>query len=149
VVFFVVRHQFTCVLLNVPWMPERDVAAFITTNHLRGRLLTWFNWGQYAIWHFSPDLEVSLDGRRETVYSDAYVRDHLRLYFDPASETAFLDRLNADYAWLPGELPLSAELDRRGWFRIYSNRVSVVFARSARAVSPSPAVPGPACFPGP
>jgi len=148
-VFFVVRQQFTCVLLNVPWMPERDAAAFITTNHLSGRLLTWFNWGQYAIWHFNPDLKVSLDGRRETVYSDAYVRDHLRLYFDPESETAFLERLNADYAWLPAELPLSVDLDRRGWSRIYSSRASVVFARSARAVAPTPAVQGPACFPGP
>jgi hypothetical protein len=149
VVFFVVRHQFTCVLLNVPWMPERDVAAFITTNHLRGRLLTWFNWGQYAIWHFSPDLKVSLDGRRETVYSDAYLRDHLRLYLDPGSETAFLERLNADYAWLPAELPLTSELDRRGWQRVYSGPVSVVFARSPSTFTAPPPVQGPACFPGP
>ena len=148
-ILFAARAQFTCVLMNVPWMPEREAAAFIRDNHLQGRLLAWFNWGQYAIWHFGPALEVSLDGRRETVYSDAYVRDHLRLYYDPASETGFLERLNADYAWLPTALPLTSGLEKMGWHRVYAGPVSVVLARSGRAfTSPAP-VEGRACFPGP
>jgi hypothetical protein len=148
-VFFVIRHQFSCVLLDVPWMPEREAAAFIKSNHLQGRLLTWFNWGQYAIWHFSPQLQVSLDGRRETVYSDAYVRDHLRLYYDPDAERSLLEHLNPDYAWLPASLPLVGELDRLGWQRVYSGPVSVVFSRSTKAFTAPPPVQGPACFPGP
>ena len=69
------RDAFTCVRLDGPWMPEREAGAFIVANHLEGRLLSWFDWGQYAIWHFAPRLKVSLDGRRETVYSDALRRD--------------------------------------------------------------------------
>src|SRR5690606_14688422 len=41
-----------------------------------GRLVTFFDWGQYALWHFAPRLKVSMDGRRETVYSDARLAEH-------------------------------------------------------------------------
>ena len=82
VVFFVVRHQFTCVLLNVPWMPERDAAAVITTNHLRGRLLTW---------SIGDDMRSGISARISRCRSTAaakpsirrVLRDHLRLYSDP------------------------------------------------------------------
>jgi hypothetical protein len=40
-----------------------------------------FNWGEYVIWHAGPDVKVSMDGRRETVYSDAAYHDN-SLFFD-------------------------------------------------------------------
>ena len=61
------RRHAACVRLDGPWMPERESGAAIVANGLQGKLLTWFDWGQYAIWHFAPNLKVSLDGRRETV----------------------------------------------------------------------------------
>ena len=41
-----------------------------------GHLVTYFNWGQYALWHLGPALKVSMDGRRETVYSDRRLAEH-------------------------------------------------------------------------
>src|SRR5205823_2234256 len=56
-----------------PPMPEREAADFVASNDLHGRVLVWFDWGEYVIWHFSPRLRVSIDGRRETVYSDRLI----------------------------------------------------------------------------
>jgi hypothetical protein len=138
-----------CVRLDGPWMPEREAGAFILRNHLSGRLLAWFDWGEYAIWHFSPQLKVSIDGRRETVYSEEFVARHTRLYFNPDTEQALLQQLQADYAWLPANLPLVRALERDGWTRVFSGRVSVVLASKNVARTDSGIVPPEACFPGP
>ena len=144
------RGVFTCLRLDGPWMPEREAGAFILANRLEGRLLSWFDWGQYAIWHFAPRLKVSLDGRRETVYSDAFVAQHLKLYYEPDTSLAMLDELAPAYAWLPTNLPLSAALNRAGWRRIYTGPASIVFAREKSSLPDMKAVStatlGPACF---
>jgi hypothetical protein len=143
------RSAFTCLRLDGPWMPEREAGRFIVQNQLSGRLLTWFDWGQYAIWHFTPRLRVSLDGRRETVYSDRFVAAHLQLYFDPAAQQELLHRLAPDYAWLPAGVPLVAALERQGWSRAYAGPISVVLARNNSVTGQPGPPPSPACFPGP
>jgi hypothetical protein len=40
-----------------------------------------FNWGEYVLWHAGPRVKVSMDGRRETVYSDAAYHDNM-LFID-------------------------------------------------------------------
>src|SRR5262249_2044730 len=123
--------------------------GFIIANGLQGKLLTWFDWGQYSIWHFAPKLKVSLDGRRETVYSDRFVSQHLRLYFNPETALDVLAKLDPDYAWLPVNLQLTQTLDRLGWHRLYTGPVSVVFSRRPVSAPAAPVVSPIACFPGP
>jgi hypothetical protein len=55
-----------------------------------------FNWGEYVLWHAGPRVKVSMDGRRETVYSDATYHDN-SLFIDGVDEW---DRL---LAAAPGE----------------------------------------------
>ncbi len=143
------QRQFTCVRLDGPWMPEREAAAWIQHNRLRGRLLAWFDWGQYAIWHFAPELQVSLDGRRETVYSDAYLARHADLYYNPGGQRELLGELDADHAWLSKELPLVAALESDGWTRLFTGSKSVVLSRRAGEVTTPAPIRTPACFPGP
>ena len=143
------RSNFTCVALDGSWMPEREAGAFLVRNQFSGRMLTFFDWGEYAIWFLAPRIKVSLDGRRETVYSEAFVASHTRLYKDPASERAFLQRLAPDYAWLPTFLPLVDELEHDGWTRLYSGPVSVILAHRPVAVVAATPPTSPACFPGP
>jgi hypothetical protein len=144
------RSRFDCVRLDGPWMPEREAGAFIEAHALSGRLLTWFGWGQYLIWHDASRLRVSFDGRRETVYSASYIAHHTQLYFTPEAEEAFLASLRADYAWLPVALPLTASLERSGWQPLYRGSISTILARPSRP-APRGIVPvtGPPCFPGP
>lgn len=144
-----VRPWFGCVALDGSWMPEREAGAFLVRNQFTGRMLTFFNWGEYVIWHLGPGVQVSFDGRRETVYSEAFITSHTRLYNDPASERAFLQHLAADYAWLPASLPLVHYLEHDGWSRLYSGPVSVILARHPVAAEAATPPTAPACFPGP
>ena len=85
-------------------MPEPEAVAFLRSNGLRGRLLTWFDYGEYAIWQLTPQFRVSFDGRRETVYSERVKDAHLRFY--SGLNPAYPDEIGADYIWLPNQLPV-------------------------------------------
>jgi hypothetical protein len=129
------------------WAPEAEAVTFLRDNRLRGRLLTWFNYGEMAIWHLAPGMRVSYDGRRETVYSEAVQGAHGRFYkgLDPG----YAGRIGADYVWLPRRLPVVDRLEREGWTAVFSGSRSTVLARRAGAyVRPEPWT-GPRCFPGP
>lgn len=138
-----------CIGLDVAWAPERQAGAFIEANALKGRLLSWYDWGEYVIWHFGPSLSVSLDGRRETVYSDSLLKEHYALYDEPEQNLSTLERLNPDYAWLPTTTRLVPALEARGWARLFSGPTSVILARRpAPLITPAPPE-GVGCFPGP
>ena len=51
-----------------PLLPEREAVVFARQNGLTGRLVSYFDYGEYAIWHLAPALQVWDDGRRETIY---------------------------------------------------------------------------------
>lgn len=143
----------TCVRVDDAFSPRPGVVDFIERQGLHGRLLTWFDWGQYAIWHLADrGIEVSIDGRRETVYSDAVVREHLQFYFDPAARDAVLARLQPDYVWLPSALEATSWLTSHGWQPVFVDERSVLFARGAAPpITMSTGVPlhAPRCFPEP
>jgi hypothetical protein len=146
----VARHP-TCVTINPSWAPEPDVVNIIRPHAQTGRMLTWFDWGQHAIWFLGPAIKVSIDGRRETVYSDRLISDHLDFYFDRPGGRDLPERLTPTIIWLPSALPIVSRLLQQEWVPIYRGPVSVVLARSGVARSP-PAGAGTTvsrCFPGP
>jgi hypothetical protein len=145
------RRPLSCIEMDrVSFLPEGAAVAFARTNHLRGRMLTFFDWGEYAIWHLSPDIQVSIDGRRETVYSPSQIDRHLRIYSDRATD-AEIQTLDADYVWLPRNLEVVNRFSRLNWVPIYTGRVSIILARnSSQPFQQVPEAPeAPRCFPGP
>ncbi len=120
------------VAIPVPayFMPDANVASYVRDERLRGRVLTWFDWGQYAIWHFGPELKVSMDGRRETVYTPEVVNAHLRFYSGGPSDWQYADAINADYVWIPKALPIAKELPLHGWQPLCEGPTSVLFAET-------------------
>lgn len=130
-----------------PVLPEREAVVFARQNNLRGRVLSWFDYGEYAIWHLSPTLKVSYDGRRETVYSERVRNSHLRFY--RGDEPRYPSALAADYVWLPKDVVAVEQLPARGWVPIFQGSRSVIFARQPGAYQPVKAMQGPRCFPGP
>jgi hypothetical protein len=143
-----VTRAFGC--LRMDHSREADVrgATFIRANHLHGRLLTYSDWGVYAIWHFAPALQVSIDGRREFVYPLAEIARHNAIYWNAPTALADVDALAPDYVWLPPTLPVIPTLERNGWTPIFTAERSVVLARTpARAVLTPGERPLPPCFP--
>jgi len=140
-----------CLTIAGPWVPDAEAGRFIAQNQLQGRMLTWFDWGEYAIWHFGPDLRVSMDGRRETVYTDATIQAHRRFYAGDDSAMPYLHALDPDFIWLPVRLPVTARIASEGWTPVFTGSASVVFARAGAGPfqhvgNSSAAV---RCFPGP
>jgi hypothetical protein len=110
-------------------MPEREAAEFVQRAELRGRVLVWFDWGEYVIWHFSPRLRVSIDGRRETVYSDELIASHMAFYLGDAAAIDLPTRIAADYIWVPKWIPVVAKLRDSGWAPLFEGPQSIIMAR--------------------
>lgn len=145
-----VARNVGCVRMDSPGLPDPHVRDYIQAHQLRGRLAVWFDWGEYAIWHLSPALSVSVDGRRETVYSDDVVRRHLMFYYVPSTRHQFLDEVRPDYIWVPSNLPVVAGLRSDGWKQLAGGTNSVLLGRTGdEQAAFSPMAAGSRCFPGP
>jgi len=130
-VFFVVgAGQLREIPVEGSWVPDHEAAAFLRAAAPGGRVLTWFNWGEYAIWQLAPvGVTVSIDGRRETVYSADVLRGHWEFYNGTVEGLEYPDRIRADYIWLPLDLPVVDALPERGWFTVFKSSRSVVYSR--------------------
>jgi len=141
------------ITMDGEWQPEPAAIAAIKAHHLRGRMLTWFNYGEYAIWHLWPEIQVSNDGRRETVYSERVRQAHAIIYADKPGAIVTLERMQPDHVWLPVESPTIARLQKAGWNTVFRGPQSVVLTRS-RVENATPAAHvarsrSPRVFPGP
>ncbi|HYU78017.1 MAG TPA: hypothetical protein VEK56_03470 [Vicinamibacterales bacterium] len=138
-----------CISLTGEWVADQQAARFIRSAGLSGRMLTWFNWGEYAIWFLAPDIRVSMDGRRETVYSDRMIRQHLAVYWGWPGWQEEFRRLDPDHVWLPVEFPTVGEMQTLGWREVFRTERSVVLSRTAVALPSMMQNAGSNCFPGP
>jgi len=140
-----------CVHMTGSWLPDSNVARAISAANLSGRMVTYFDWGEYVIWHFGPKLRVSMDGRRETVYSERVLDEQRKVaYGDPGAMTR-LQAISPEYAWLPQGLTDRA----KPWFASHGYRIDVNTPTSFVAVRndlpriQSVAAGAAPCFPGP
>jgi hypothetical protein len=147
--FFVTRAA-TCVPFNGPWVPDRTAGRVLADAALDGKIVTWFDWGQYALWHLSPGLRVSMDGRRETIYSAGFLETHFDLYeARPRGLTAF-QTWNAEYVWLPNQwTALRDWLVDNGYRLDVQTRESFVAVRKDLPALAGAGAPIGNCFPGP
>ena len=135
-----------CIPIADWWAPDLHAAARLRGS--TGRLWSTFDWGEYAIWHFGPALRVSIDGRRETVYSDDVVQLHRA--FDsgsPEAQAVFLKH-SPDYVWLrASQTSVKQWLVKNGYRIDEENASSFVAVRADRPPLPPAKGPLPACFP--
>jgi hypothetical protein len=113
------------------WIPDRTAALLLREARPGARVLTWFDWGEYALWQLSPaGIRISMDGRRETVYSERMNDDHQRFYAGDPTMVDYPDRIGADHIWLPSRLEIADTLVAHGWIKILDTGQSVVLSRS-------------------
>jgi hypothetical protein len=113
-----------------------------------GRLLVEFDWGEYAIWHFGPALRVSVDGRRETIYSRARLDAQSEMARGSAEGVALLRAENPEYVWMRNRRQvLRGALPELGYRLDVSTPDSFVAVRSDLSPLPSVARPTSGCFP--
>ncbi|HYN07997.1 MAG TPA: hypothetical protein VES67_11450 [Vicinamibacterales bacterium] len=147
---FIGSKSLTCVRTEGTWIPDRG-AAQVLASAPAGRIVTFFNWGEFVIWHFGPRLRVSMDGRRETVYSDTRLLEHDAIVRGTPLAFTTLAAWNAEYVWLPARSAAT-----RAWLVDHGYRIDKETDRSFVAVrgdlpplvpvGPPPAA-GASCFP--
>jgi hypothetical protein len=140
-----------CVAIEGLADPDVVAAEALKASGGRGRVVTWFNWGEYAIWHLSPNFKVGTDGRRETVYSMRTLQEQYDIAFGRQEGFQVLERIKPEYVWLSYKFsrPTAEWLRGHGYRIDIDTPLSFVAVRSdlprvyPRAVTPT------MCFPGP
>jgi hypothetical protein len=140
--------QSRCFRVDQSWTPDRAAAGALEAAGVRGRLVVPFEWGEYAIWHLGPGLRVSVDGRRETVYSEPVVAEQLSVAHGTDEGLRWLSRERPEYVWLA----LPAAERTAAWAAQHGYRIDLRTDRSfiaTRADLPviRAGLPTPACFP--
>lgn len=131
-----VAREIQAIKIKGPWVPDASGAMFLRDTYPGARVLTWFDWGEYAVWHLSPTgARVSMDGRRETVYSDRVLAEHFAFYRGESGSADYPDRISADVVWLPVDFPSVRPLVDKGWFTVFKSDRSIVLARRPLAVA--------------
>lgn len=80
-----------------------DAMRYVRSEGLRGNMAVPLDWGGYVLWHGTPEVRVSLDGRFATVYPPAAVTSNFAFYGDgPSSEaTRLIDQYGATMVLAP------------------------------------------------
>ena len=118
-----------CIPIAGDWSPDLVAGHALIDAQVRGKMVTWFDWGEYTLWHLGGGLRVSMDGRRETIYSDTVLERHFALYEGTPEGLAYLQRLDPDYVWLP-----ASKTGARDWLAAHGYRVDVSTPQSFVAV---------------
>jgi hypothetical protein len=122
------RSFLRCIPIEGFWIPDQQAAAPLA-NAVTGKLVTYFDWGEYAIWHFGPGLRVSMDGRRETVYSDRRLGENGAIVAGTPEGFALIAEWRPEYVWLP-----ATSAKTRSWLVSHGYRIDRASARSFVAV---------------
>ncbi len=102
--------------------------AQIKASGFAGNLVTPFNWGEYIIWHLGPQVQVSMDGRRETVYPDDIYRANLDFEFGTGNWDAVLTSHPADMALVDKhEVAYNLMRLKPGWVSVYEDDAAAIF----------------------
>ena len=112
--------------------------------------MTFFDWGHYAVWHWAPGLRVSIDGRRETILSDARLVEHDAIVVGRPEGLATLAEWRPEYVWLPaGSTATKQSLAAHDYRIEHESERSFVAVRGdrPRLTAPTTRRTTGACFP--
>jgi len=124
--------RFGCVRIDPFYFafPARAV-ALLKQSGVRGNIAVHFDWGEFVLWHLGPGLKVSIDGRRETVYSDESYRQSRDFERGTGAWDALLKTATTDLVLAPNGSPVASLLSRAdGWLPLYQDTFCLLFVRA-------------------
>lgn len=121
--------HFGCITVDSSWYPVKAV-AWLKAAGASGKMAVTFNWGEYVLWHLGPSVQVSVDGRRETLYPDKVYRENLAFMYGVGSWDALLRDYPTELVLVEqGSAPANLLRLSSDWVIAYEDDVSVVAAR--------------------
>jgi hypothetical protein len=122
--------RFACIDVLPSMVPQKAV-ALLDSSGANGNMAVYFDWGEYAIWYLGPDVQVSIDGRRETVYSADVYQENLALTYGVHDWDAVLDEYDTELALVPKDSPAHNLLKLKpGWVIEYEDDVSALAVKA-------------------
>jgi hypothetical protein len=107
-----------------------SAVTLLRESGVRGNLAVEFDWGEYVIWHLSPQVQVSVDGRRETTYSEDIYQLNLRFLRGLGQWDALLTRHDTHLALVGRGGPADNLLRlRSGWSLVHQDDLAALFVR--------------------
>jgi len=118
--------------VEIPRQSYPARAVGLIQRHLpQGRIVVLFDWGQYALWHLGPGVQVSMDGRRETAYSEAIYQENLHLTFGYGEWDVLLERGSPDLVLVSNEHPAVNLMGLHPqWTLVYEDPLCGLYARA-------------------
>jgi hypothetical protein len=102
----------------------------IKDSKVTGNLATEYNWGGYAIWHLGPDIKVSIDGRREMVYSPETYLMNMAFLLGLGDWSEILTDFPTDMVLVNEHSPVFNLMKlQAGWNLIYQDDAAALYVR--------------------
>ena len=111
-------------------------------NQLRGKVFAYYEWGGYVDLRTNGTLQVFIDGRADTVFSDKTYLRYMRVLNQAKDWEKTLDESGADYFLWPKRLPgqTTALRDSGKWRTLYADHNATLLIR-ADLPKPQPWLP--------
>lgn len=151
--------RMSCIPIRPPesmGFPLRAV-RLLQEARVEGHLAVHYNYGEYVIWHLSPGVRVSMDGRRETVYPDSVYQEALRFQTGVGAWDDVLRKRQTHMALVPKSTPTYNLLSLDpAWTAAYGDTLVGLFVHEGWAGAdrldgvtppPLPADGAGSCFP--
>lgn len=108
-----------------------EAVALMRQSGVETNLAIPMNWGEYVLWHVGPGIKVSMDGRRETVYTDAGYLEVMDFTFGRDDWSRLLRRPGVDLALVPtADWPAFNLMKLApGWSPLFVDDRSALFGR--------------------
>ena len=88
---------------------------FLKADAAHARVLTWFDWGEYAIWHLSPGGHTGVDGRpARNGLQRSRLAKHWAFYKNEKDGASYPETIGAERIWLPKTFAIVPVLKERG-----------------------------------
>jgi hypothetical protein len=143
---FAAREPFS---LKIPGQPKSGAKVemyypvgainYLEQHRVSGKLLVYFNWGEYCLWRLSPQCRVAMDGRYETVYPEKVYKEYVDFIQARKGWQNFLQHYPPDLILIEPRSRLWVLLSRDPeWRQVYADSGCVLFRRQSQ-ISPGPA----------
>lgn len=105
-----------------------NAVSILNQSQVNGNLAVYFDWGDYAIWHLTPKLKVSIDTRREMAYSEQIYKENVRFMAGIGDWSRIIDDHPTYIALVKNASPTDNLLKlRQDWNEIYRDKVGVLY----------------------
>lgn len=112
-----------------------QAVQIIKESRVSGNLATEYNWGGYAIWHLGPDVKVSIDGRREMVYSPEIYTMNMAFLLGLGDWSEILTGFPTDMVLVNDHSPVFSLMKLQpGWSLIYQDDAAALYVRQGSSL---------------